>query len=410
MLVVGAIGVVAGALFVGSRLVSVLAGASADGGDRRRRRLLAWIDTALAGLFVLCAVVALGAGGWTAAMPGSIVLRAAAHLVAASLWLGALLATLLLPRTGLVEDEVSRTLDRASRRVWTLALGLLAIVAGTGAAASWSVDGWPALVGTRYGRLLVLQAALFALSLGFMAAFVRHLPRPDGKPSAAGPARLLTIEIGFALAMVVVAAMLTGLAAGSAEPTVWPFPVRLAPDVMLRFPTVQDQVISGTGIVIVGVLAAIGGYRLRRWRPLLLAGAALLLVAGMYRALAAMTIDAYPTTYSKPPLGSAADSIRRGRDLFAANCVPCHGPGGRGDGPAAAGLLQRPADLTAPHTADHTPGDLFWWITHGLGLSMPAFRGQLSPTERWDLVNFVRTLAQDRPAPAEAQPTPSTSR
>ena len=406
MLVVGGVGLVAGALLAGSRLVVI--GTPAHDWDLRRRRLLAWIDTTLACLIVLCALAALWAGGWTApAMPGWRVLRAAAHLVAASLWLGALLAILLLRHGGSADHEVAPAPGRAAPRAWTLALGVLAIVAGTGAAAAWSVDGWPALVGTRSGRLLVLQAVLWALALGFTVVdSVRRLPLrngSDGEPVVVRVPRPLTIEIGLALAMVIVAAMLTDLAASSAELTVWPFPVRLAPEVMLRFPSVQDQVISGTGIVIVGVLAAIAGYRLRRWRPLLLAGAAFLLVAGTYKALAAMTIDAYPTTYARPPLVSAADSIRRGGDLFAANCAPCHGRAGRGDGPAGAGLVQLPADLTASHTADHTPGDLFWWITHGLGLSMPAFGEQLSIAERWDLVHFVRTLASRR-EPGAATP------
>lgn len=35
-----------------------------------------------------------------------------------------------------------------------------------------------------------------------------------------------------------------------------------------------------------------------------------------------------------------------GRALFQDNCVACHGAEGRGDGPAAAGLDRRPADLT----------------------------------------------------------------
>jgi mono/diheme cytochrome c family protein len=35
-----------------------------------------------------------------------------------------------------------------------------------------------------------------------------------------------------------------------------------------------------------------------------------------------------------------------GRALFQDNCVVCHGAGGRGDGPAAAGLDRQPADLT----------------------------------------------------------------
>jgi mono/diheme cytochrome c family protein len=113
-----------------------------------------------------------------------------------------------------------------------------------------------------------------------------------------------------------------------------------------------------------------------------------------------MTIDAYPTTYTRPAVAGAGDSIRRGRALFTAHCAPCHGPSGRGDGPAGAGLLQRPADLTASHTADNTPGDLYWRITHGLGLAMPAFGDRLSIRERWDLVNFVRTLATGRPLAA----------
>ncbi|MCC6304043.1 MAG: cytochrome c [Rhodobacteraceae bacterium] len=36
-----------------------------------------------------------------------------------------------------------------------------------------------------------------------------------------------------------------------------------------------------------------------------------------------------------------------GRGLYAEYCAACHGPRGRGDGPAAAGLAVRPADLSA---------------------------------------------------------------
>jgi len=35
-----------------------------------------------------------------------------------------------------------------------------------------------------------------------------------------------------------------------------------------------------------------------------------------------------------------------GRALFQDYCVSCHGAGGQGDGPAAAGLARKPADLT----------------------------------------------------------------
>lgn len=48
-------------------------------------------------------------------------------------------------------------------------------------------------------------------------------------------------------------------------------------------------------------------------------------------------------------LGLAACAPERqvsGRALYQDYCVACHGASGRGDGPAAAGLPRRPADLT----------------------------------------------------------------
>jgi mono/diheme cytochrome c family protein len=36
----------------------------------------------------------------------------------------------------------------------------------------------------------------------------------------------------------------------------------------------------------------------------------------------------------------------RGPDLFRAHCAPCHGSEGKGNGPAAAALKTKPADLT----------------------------------------------------------------
>jgi mono/diheme cytochrome c family protein len=36
----------------------------------------------------------------------------------------------------------------------------------------------------------------------------------------------------------------------------------------------------------------------------------------------------------------------RGPDLYRAHCAACHGPGGKGNGPAAASLKTKPANLT----------------------------------------------------------------
>ena len=49
-----------------------------------------------------------------------------------------------------------------------------------------------------------------------------------------------------------------------------------------------------------------------------------------------------------PPAAAAAkDTLPQGSGLYAENCSSCHGPKGAGDGPSAAKLQPKPADLTA---------------------------------------------------------------
>src|SRR6516164_6908174 len=103
---------------------------------------------------------------------------------------------------------------------------------------------------------------------------------------------------------------------------------------------------------------------------------------------------AYPTSYYSPTEPYAAASIVRGAAVYAENCALCHGAMGHGDGPAAAGLPIRPADLTAPHLFAHSLGDLFWWVSHGRDDGvMPGFANVLSRNQRWDAVNFIRARA-----------------
>jgi mono/diheme cytochrome c family protein len=63
-----------------------------------------------------------------------------------------------------------------------------------------------------------------------------------------------------------------------------------------------------------------------------------------------------------------------GRDSFAFYCATCHGPGGKGDGPAAAALKTAPPDLTlltrrAGGTYPHSQVEAF--VT-GAGRAVPA--------------------------------------
>ena len=50
----------------------------------------------------------------------------------------------------------------------------------------------------------------------------------------------------------------------------------------------------------------------------------------------------------KNPLPPSPDNLAKGKDLFNANCAPCHGANGAGNGPAAASLNPKPADFQTP--------------------------------------------------------------
>jgi mono/diheme cytochrome c family protein/uncharacterized membrane protein len=89
-----------------------------------------------------------------------------------------------------------------------------------------------------------------------------------------------------------------------------------------------------------------------------------------------------------------AAPLARGREIYQANCIQCHGIGGRGDGPLAASLRPPPVDLTV-HVPLHSDSTLTGWITNGIPrTAMPAYGGQFSPEEIQAVVNYLRDLAK----------------
>ena len=79
--------------------------------------------------------------------------------------------------------------------------------------------------------------------------------------------------------------------------------------------------------------------------------------------------------------------------LYAAYCTPCHGNSGKGDGPAAAALNPKPADHTSNALQKETDGSLFWKISEGRK-PMPSYKAQFTATQRWQLVNYIRSLSK----------------
>ena len=102
-----------------------------------------------------------------------------------------------------------------------------------------------------------------------------------------------------------------------------------------------------------------------------------------------------------PNLGAPANpvpadevSVARGAELFAIHCQMCHGVGGEGNGTVAAFLIKfKPANLTLPVVQDKSDGALFLTITNGVTDRMPPLNENLTVRERWDVVNYIRTLS-----------------
>jgi putative copper resistance protein D len=96
------------------------------------------------------------------------------------------------------------------------------------------------------------------------------------------------------------------------------------------------------------------------------------------------------------PFPPIADSMAIGEPIYASTCATCHGAGGRGDGPAGAGLPKPPADMFV-HVPLHSDTILFEFIRDGITQSgMPGQAESLSEDEIWHLVNYVRAAFDER--------------
>jgi putative copper resistance protein D len=156
----------------------------------------------------------------------------------------------------------------------------------------------------------------------------------------------------------------------------------------------------GGGVGVVLLVLAVGAVVLgqsKRWETKWrIAIPTVLAVCALVAALPPLATQAFPETYRKTPVPFDAISVANGATLFAANCVPCHGPQAKGNGVLAKTFAIPPVDLlTEPHTAKHTAGDFFHWLTYGIpGTGMPAFADKLSEEDRWDLVNFLHATSR----------------
>ena len=92
------------------------------------------------------------------------------------------------------------------------------------------------------------------------------------------------------------------------------------------------------------------------------------------------------------PITDKTASASRGEKLYINNCSKCHGLSGNGYGTVAHGFTPWPRQLWAwNNTGPETDGYLFSFITNGRS-DMPPWGLILSENERWDLINYIKTI------------------
>ena len=98
-------------------------------------------------------------------------------------------------------------------------------------------------------------------------------------------------------------------------------------------------------------------------------------------------------TLENPFVKKPKKAIKKGKKTFKLRCTVCHGERGRGDGPGGKALTPKPADFGSEKVQGQLDGEIFWKISEGRG-PMITWKHILSEKERWELVNFIRTLKE----------------
>jgi len=116
-------------------------------------------------------------------------------------------------------------------------------------------------------------------------------------------------------------------------------------------------------------------------------------VRAYHRLFAASLGTAGAMDLPRGPLDTA-----QGHALYVRNCASCHGVSGASDGPAAHTLSTPPPAIGIKKlTPELTPTLAYNVISVGVrGNAMPAFAAQLSPQQRWNIINYIYTLRGEK--------------
>ncbi|MFZ1802609.1 MAG: CopD family protein, partial [Nitrospira sp.] len=325
----------------------------------------------------------------------------ALHLIVASVWFGGLPGVILVASTiatGSADERsyIGDVLTRFSRLA--LVTMIVVVISGIVVANRMFETNYAGLVATAYGWLLITKLTLLAVILS-IASRAKSLWIPSirqrSEQAATSGQKLrtwVTVEFGLAILLVIVATLLANAVPAKHEVIDnWPYPFRFSIDATWDDWLVRAIVLTGLVLLIIAGTTIVLSRKKQwatSWR---IAIPTLLGILGLGATFYPIAVQSYPETYRKTPVPFDAISIANGVELFTGNCIPCHGPQAKGNGVLAKTLPKQPVDLlTEPHTAMHTAGDFFHWLTYGrFNGVMPAFGEKFSEEERWDLLNFL---------------------
>lgn len=358
-----------------------------------------WLERfALGSGFAVLAVVSVTGHAVDDSLPLYTQLSFPVHTLAGLTWLGGLLGLVWWMYTGRGKPpDVAR---RLSERWSLIAKIAMLVVLASGLVIAWeNVGSFPNLLATPYGRLLTIKLALLCAALLLALSLARYLTRgADGGFDTVWYGKIGAVEAACGLGLLFMAGWIAVITPASHENDLfWPLPFRVSYKATwaLKVPMWSDTWWWGVAAILFALAAAVVWWtpRLREW-PWRRSAAPVAGVAGFVCMIVSLSVQAYPETYNDPTVPYTAESIERGKTAFLDNCTGCHGVTGEGKGPMAKDLKVPPADLTAPHVATHTLGDIFHWLTFG-GQSgvMPPFAEQLAIDDRWDVINFLSVLS-----------------
>jgi len=103
------------------------------------------------------------------------------------------------------------------------------------------------------------------------------------------------------------------------------------------------------------------------------------------------------------PFAITREVLERGQERFNIYCSPCHGRAGDGNGMIVKRGYKRPPSLYEQRLVNAPASHFFNVITNGYG-SMPDYRAQVAPQDRWAIIAYIRALQLSRNATIQDVP------